>query len=485
MHDEQLFAFLHTLVRHPEDLAQVVSDFTNPRKNFFVFNLYFEVARYVQPYLVAVDDFVPVNSDGSNLFCQFDKGVNVLLPLIEKCWDKYVYLGELRKSLLGRRYIERVMLAFLGAPSVRLKTQSRRFFDRFAATWFKGSYSYAYLAGAEKEERDLPVSCFIPMLVVDLVQTRRCASGLEAGSAGGEDSQESVHLFVLQAYDDSNVKSQAFVQNFSEFEATKHLTGAADSRDGCTFYVEASKFCEAFDEVFVCTYKRNCKINHFNIGTAGVASLETNRFEELFLSFKVCVNDEVSLTVTQNHTFKKDPATGKEPSSKLEENNPPVRVVLARKPIYKNLFDLKTRDALETNLASAKEKGQVNLNQRMHDLNLKGFEAVVKSKHPDGKPPQADLDSDYDSSDGEEAKPQAQNFVPQKKQRRLLDDQPSIFTKLADAATVARNGLGLDPEVTEDLKYDDLFKALTREYRNDLKYVCGFGQTREETIHLR
>ena len=81
------------------------------------------------------------------------------------------------------------------------------------------------------------------------------------------------------------------------------------------------------------------------------------------------------------------------------------------------------------------------------------------------------------SSDGEEAKPQAQNFVPQKKQRRLLDDQPSIFTKLADAATVARNGLGLDPEVTEDLKYDDLFKALTREYRNDLKYVCGFGQT--------
>ena len=484
VHDEQLFAFIHTLMKRPEDVAQVISDFTKVSKNFFVFNMYFEVQKFIQQYLVAVDDFVPISSDGSNLFCQFDKGVNVLLPLLEKSWDKYVFLGEMRKSLYGKRYIEKVLLAYLGAPCIKLKTKSQLFFERFLAAWFKGSYSYCYLASSEKEEKSRPLSSFIPILIVDLIQTRKTVNDLGAGGAGAEENQDIIDLFVLQVYDDSNFKSQAFIQNFSEYEATKHLTGAAESNQESFLYIEASKFCETFDEVFICTYRKDRKVNHLNIGTTGIGSLETMRFEELFLSFKACVNDEVSLTITQNHSYKKNAADNKHLSSKLEENNPPIRVVLARKPIFKNLFELRNVETLEMKFANVKEKGQINLNKMMHDLNFKGIEGILKSKITDGKAPQADLDSDYNSSEDEDAKKQEQKFEPQQKQRKLIEDQDNIFSKLADAAENARKGQKVQEE-TEDLKYEDLFKKLTRDYRNDLKYVCGFGQTREEVVHLR
>jgi hypothetical protein len=471
-------------MKRPEDLAQIISDFTKISKNFFVFNMYFEVCKYVQQYLVAVDDFVPVSSDGSNLFCQFDKGVNVLLPLLEKSWDKYVYLGEMRKSLYGRRYIEKVLLAYLGAPCIKLKTQSQLFFERFVAAWFKGSYSYCYLASIEKDEKNRPLSSFIPVLIVDFIQTRKIVTELGADGANVEDSQDAVNLFVLQVYDDTNVKCQDFIQNFSDYEATKHLTGAAESNQESFIYIEASKFCENFDEVCICTYRKDRRVNHFNIGTTGIGSLETNRFEELFLSFKACVNDEVSITITQNHSYKKDAPENKQASNKLDQNNPPIRVVLARTPIFKNLFEQKNKETLEIKFANVKEKGQVKLNVMMHELNFKGIEGILKSKNPDGKAPLADLNSDYDSSGDEEAKNQEQKFEQQQKQRKLIEDPENIFSKLADAAENARRGQQ-EPEATEDLKYEDLFKKLTRDYRNDLKYVCGFGQTREEVVHLR
>jgi len=484
VHDEQLFAFIHTLMKRPEDVAQVVSDFTNVHKNFFVFNMYFEVRKYVQQYLVAVDDFVLLSSDGTNLFCQFDKGVNVLLPLLEKSWDKYVYLGEIRKSLCGKRYIEKVLLAYLGAPCIKLSTKSRWFFDRFSASWFKGSYSYCYLASSEKEEKNRPYSSFIPILIVDFIQTRRIVNAFEAGAAASDENQETVYLFVLQVYDDSNIKSQAFIQNYSDYEATKHLTGAADSHQESFLYIEASKFCETFDEVFICTYRRDRKVNHFNIGTSGVSSLETNRFEELFLSFKACINDEVSITITQNHSFVKDKTDNSELSSKIHENNPPIRVVLARKAIFKNVFDLKNKEILETKLANLKEKGEIELTSLMHQLNFKGVETILKPRKTGGTNAQMDLNSDYDSSGEEESKNKDQNAMQQQEQRKLIEDPNNIFSKLADAAENARKGQ-LNTEVTEDLIYEDLFKKVTRDYRNDMKYVCGFGQTREEVIHLR
>lgn len=71
--------------------------------------------KRLQKYPIAVDDKMPITEEGMNLFTQLENSTNCVLSILEKTWNKYVFLNNLGDTLTGR-YIDKIMLAFLGAP---------------------------------------------------------------------------------------------------------------------------------------------------------------------------------------------------------------------------------------------------------------------------------------------------------------------------------------------------------------------------------
>jgi hypothetical protein len=76
----------------------------------------------LQKYPIAVDEKVPLTEEGLYLFSQLENSNNCVLTILEKAWNKYVYLNHLKDYLQGR-YIDRIILAFLGAPTMKLKVE--------------------------------------------------------------------------------------------------------------------------------------------------------------------------------------------------------------------------------------------------------------------------------------------------------------------------------------------------------------------------
>ena len=55
-----------------------------------------------------------------NLFSSLENSQNIVLSVLEKIWSKYVHLNKIADQLQGR-YIDRVILAFLGSPTFRIQ----------------------------------------------------------------------------------------------------------------------------------------------------------------------------------------------------------------------------------------------------------------------------------------------------------------------------------------------------------------------------
>lgn len=270
-HDAQLIAFLTVLFRRPDDLVQIMAKISDKEKNFYIFNMYFDIAGIIQKYKVAVDDYLPLTQEGSNLFSQTDNPNNVLLPLLEKAWAKYVYANEIRELLVpGSVYIDKIMLAFLGCPSLILSTTHQDFVQEFDAHFFEGAYAFCFInkthkiavdAGKNNAHKELKPFLLKAKVKIDLGLQQREVYFLQALDGLVPPSTDNKDLNLVLERD---------------FPTLMHSGASEEGRR--YFYMLDEDFMELVSEVYICTYKLEDISRHFSCSFKS-ESLEGTKFE--------------------------------------------------------------------------------------------------------------------------------------------------------------------------------------------------------------
>lgn len=120
VYDPQVITFLAELVRRKSHLQSLIHFKSSCQERFFLVWVYMSNFGRLQRYPLAVDDRFPITEEGMNLFSSVENSQNIVLAVLEKVWNKYVYMNKISGQLQGR-YIDKIILAFLGAPSFRVK----------------------------------------------------------------------------------------------------------------------------------------------------------------------------------------------------------------------------------------------------------------------------------------------------------------------------------------------------------------------------
>lgn len=251
------------LLRRPQDLVKVLSKLSNDNKFFFAFNMFVNMKGAIQKYLVAVDDVLPLTQEGSNLFCQVDKGYNVVLPFLEKAWAKYVKFTKMKFEKVGKTpedfknqiYIEKIMLGFLGSASVRLSTSHPNFKSEFDKHYYNGSYTFCYVKSTVKQGLPNSHKPLKPYLLNHMIEI----------DVGGKYKQRA---FFMQADENGGGLSS------TERLDTKHITAnnphlklytGNEAIDRDLFYKDEKEFLEIFDWVVICAYRNDETPRHHTV----------------------------------------------------------------------------------------------------------------------------------------------------------------------------------------------------------------------------
>ena len=120
LYDPQVITFLLDLIQKKNHLKHVLHFYSSCPERFFMIWMHMKDHLRLQKYPIAVEDSMPITEEGMNLFSQLENSTNCVLTVLEKAWNKYVHLNKIGDTLTGR-YMEKIMLAFLGAPCETLK----------------------------------------------------------------------------------------------------------------------------------------------------------------------------------------------------------------------------------------------------------------------------------------------------------------------------------------------------------------------------
>lgn len=275
-YDRQLLAFLMALLRKPEDLVKIISKLKNDNKFFFAFNMYINMYGAVQKYMIAVDDVLPLTQEGHNMFCQVDRGYNVVLPFLEKAWAKYVHITGMAKEMKNTIYLEKILLGFLGSASVRLSTSHQYFKSEFAKHYFDGSYTFCFVREGQKQTLPSSHRQFKPYILNEV---------LEIDSAG----KTKIKLFFMQAdenggglgsspgFEDSAIKSQR-PKLAAYFDPQR-----ANEQD--LFYKTEADFMAMFDTVIICAH-RSDEISRTHTTTISPSNTDSGKFDVTFCNLQ-------------------------------------------------------------------------------------------------------------------------------------------------------------------------------------------------------
>lgn len=479
VHDQQLLTVLMVILRNPKDLIHILSPLTDLYKAFIMFNMYFNIDNYVQKYRVLVDDYVPVTIDGVNLFTQFEKGYNIILPLLEKSWNKYVSLADITKELEGERYVDRVLLAYLGAPCIKLKTTHAEFIESFRKVWVKGSYTFFYPRPKSLNE-SMVVEDYIPFHIFDFI---------ESGNT---------FVFIIQLYYASQSSPQGYMSDNDRNGLEEYKDDKVSGNDTILRFYTSDNFISLFDEGYICTYKDDQKARYYT-STIPISSLETVKFHEIFFSFKANINDIASITFIQNHYFyppadkrdisddtKDNKISNKLRTSQDKANNPPIRIVLGRKRTFNDLKLKKKEYNIEEVQKNEKDILEQNQMIMTETRNLKeGLDnKPAKQKRLDNN--NQEIDSDDDSSMEEERGLRLSKLKSSNQNGQTNNDKNVESLKdVLNIDTVPNDSKIKDEENGERDQFKKLFEKMEKDYRNDIKYVSGAGQTKSQILHLK
>jgi len=432
--DPQLLPFLLALLRRPEDTVMVMSKYSLWTKSFFAFNMYFHMHGHIQKFLIAVDDFMPLTQEGNNLFCQLDIGENVILPMLEKVWSKYVRICGIAHHLQKGRYIDRIMLGFLGHTSIALSTANEDFWASFKKHWFKGCYAFCYLTESTTYSyKDMAFS------IIDCSQDygqecivmQSCDNTSGPGPAISEEEEKRLPMRIKEQYRSEGKREEGY------------------------FIYSLEGFRKLFDGVHICTYHRDMPAYHCPL-RLDPSGLLTNRFEEYYFSFECSANDEVRVSVMQDHIMNVNQDIEKNTVQLYDPINVPMRIVLGRMPISVDRTAKQIKQAFEDYYEDGKIKKEQQKDELMRATGKEIMNAVdFVTKRQDS------LDSLLESI--EEAQPEEKNKIAS-----ILNQQDNQNENLPQD----ENCIG------------ELFTAMEKRYRNDIKYIGGCGQLAEKVVSL-
>jgi hypothetical protein len=155
IYDKQVTTFLLDLIKKKNHLKQLFHFYSSCPERFFMIWMYMKDHGRLQKYPIAVDDKMIITEEGMNLFTQLENSNNCILSVLEKAWNKYVYLNNLGDTLDGR-YLEKIILAFLGAPCQSQKVNllmEQNDLEEFKKI-VMGSKRYNGMKQSSEEEKD-------------------------------------------------------------------------------------------------------------------------------------------------------------------------------------------------------------------------------------------------------------------------------------------------------------------------------------------
>ena len=230
--------------------------------------MYINMHGAIQKYMLAVDDILPLTQEGGNLFCQVDKGYNVVLPFLEKAWAKYVHLTEIRDSIRNDIYIDRIMLAFLGSPSIRLSTSHPNFRSEFKKHFFDGSYTFCFVKETCKQklpENHRPMKPYHLKYVCEF-------------DFGGKTKHK---IYFMQADESGGGLGSIISDKLKDFLMNKPLLKCwveSTNHEQGLFLKEEAEFLELFDKIFICTYQKD-EICRHHTASYPMGSIEGGKFD--------------------------------------------------------------------------------------------------------------------------------------------------------------------------------------------------------------
>lgn len=205
----------------------------------------------------------------------------------------------------------------------------------------------------------------------------------------------------------------------------------------------------------------------------------------MYFSMRCPIDDIVKISVIQDHTLKKDV------SGPLE--NPPVRLVLGRRPLWKNINEIKALNIVENIATDAKQT------RDRYIQDIFGYDGSRKDLYTFFELFSEEKDSDNDSLNSFEASSISEDHVLKDK---MTDEEKKKYSSKQSVGEKGKEMLGalLNPVQTiKDKKrasmakmkshteqtLDEKFGAVKQGFRKDLKYVTGKGQSQENTILLQ
>lgn len=477
-YDNQLLPFLFALLRSPQHTLDVLNHSTITRYLFFCFNMYLEIQGHILKSFIAVDDCLPLSQDGINLFSQLERGENVILPMLEKAWYKYVNICKIKQNLHRGKshYIDKVMFAFLGAPSITLNTSAPDFIGQLHKYYQSGAYIFCYLRDSTKTKQSS-----LPFQLVELIQVNTTFNS----------ASRSPEAFVLQSIDNTNCPGKT--ERIDLVDPVSHGKYLTDKESGY-FISHWPDFQAYYSEVKVCLFDPELK-PQFCSFSVPTKQLKETGFEEFYFTARVPVCDRLKLSVWQDHEMDDEGAVvelladqfGGLVKDLQAKKNPPIRLLLARSP---TLNHSKIGAAAEAAAARPESPGKLRMPSEMRPTNKKRSK-TPKKQRPDaieagsmgflgGMPlqPQDSLESIEQSSDEETTKREGGKR-----------DKSSKSKKTAKKNKRERSPGGVSGELTdakaqEKDKDEERVEFVKQSYRRKYKYVDGVGQSRDECIVL-
>jgi hypothetical protein len=129
----------------PTLLKKMVHLYTNHDNGFYCFWMFWDIDNLIQRYPLVVDRNLATNlNTAHNMFCQIAESQDITLTILEKVWFKYVLFSKIKSS---GRYVDRILFAFLGQPTMKIKCATDELTTKLLIDELQGeeSISFCYL----------------------------------------------------------------------------------------------------------------------------------------------------------------------------------------------------------------------------------------------------------------------------------------------------------------------------------------------------
>lgn len=330
--DIQVVVFLIELIKRPEIVENIINMYSSPDNSFYCLNMYMNNFGILQKTALAVDDFVPISEDSSNLFSQLEFSKSGLLSILEKVWIKYVHVhGFKPKNII----ISRIAEAFLGVGTKSFELDEKTKPSELKEYFSEEGFSFAYL---RKEKADLlSKDSLFPYKIKEIVTINdEVAVIFDVISPYYHlDNQEGKIFDDLREKEEYNelFKFERFKEEQEEEKATNLTNGDANfykfsdqaELESTQFVFGFEKFLEYFETAHFVMYKEDTRVN--SCSHTGEKPSKGIRMINYYFSFESYINTDISIFLNQAHLLHQGC-----PDQKV---NLPVRIIMGRYSLSK------------------------------------------------------------------------------------------------------------------------------------------------------